>query len=129
MPETKFVDEEELEGKTIAKVARTDRHVWLLFTDGTYTGIEAAYNYGDPEVCFDDAEYDEELLAVGLITQEQIDAKEKASREHQQKCDDAADLQKYLKLKRKFEARTSPRPSSPSTAPPSPRTARPSLAR
>lgn len=54
MAESRFVDDEELIGKTIAKVNVHSSSVDLLFTDGTYTCIDygGGYYIGESEMRF-----------------------------------------------------------------------------
>ena len=55
MADQRFIDEEQLEGRTVAKVHMTECRVYLLFTDGTWTCIAPNYGwYGDWELCFDE---------------------------------------------------------------------------
>lgn len=50
-----FIDEEELTGRTIAKVITTDDRVSIAFTDGTWTSIAIDRGYYDSvEISFDD---------------------------------------------------------------------------
>lgn len=51
----RYVDEEEIEGKTIRKVVMEDHCIGLAFTDGTFTSIVygGGYYVGEGEMMFD----------------------------------------------------------------------------
>lgn len=52
---TKFIDEEELEGRTIARVVQDGSVLFIRFTDGTYTafGTDWGYYQDDATTGFD----------------------------------------------------------------------------
>ena len=55
MSDQRFIDEDQLEGRTVAKVYEDDLRIYLSFTDGTWTAIEADHGWyvGDSaSVCF-----------------------------------------------------------------------------
>jgi len=69
----RFVDDEELEKKTVRKVISANRTIYLVFTDLTWTsfGIDYGYYQGDScDVIFDDYPC-EELLEEILKDQEE----------------------------------------------------------
>lgn len=56
MPE--FIDEDELEGRTIAKILHDGNGVYFRFTDGSVSGLVARAVYQDTEIEWDEPEGD-----------------------------------------------------------------------
>lgn len=107
----------ELAGKQIKGVIEIDDHrVALVFTDGSYVGIEVGYGYSDEKgpLKFFDLDMDSEALfpafvGYGLLTQEDISAfrtARDAASARQRHVYEQATLQReraeYERLKAKF---------------------------
>lgn len=72
-----YIDEEELEGRTVAKVIMDDWRIYLTFTDGTWTSITFGGGYypGEGEMMFDEpGHYDsiiEKLAKHGIVIEKE----------------------------------------------------------
>jgi hypothetical protein len=106
---------DEAAGKTILAVFIDDypKQALVSFTDGSFCIIDHDPNYGDPQVCFDgdfssSCWPDDQLLAAGMVTQEDIDERdaEKINKENgERQAREDKEYRDYLNLKAKFEPR------------------------
>jgi hypothetical protein len=102
----------EIAGKTIKHVfsERSDRELVAVFTDNTFAVIDIDHNYGHPELCLDgdlypDTYKDEDLIASGLFTQEDINKRnaDKRSKEvNDRRAKEDAEYRYFLNLKVKY---------------------------
>lgn len=106
MADPRYVDEDELIGKTIDRLAN-DRHGLLIrFTDGSFTMIVQSNSYYGEScgVDFEEPEYPEQLVRIGVITKEEYEAVEKARKEAAEIESKMNRKQEYERLKREFES-------------------------
>jgi hypothetical protein len=116
-PRFEQVNYKNIAGKTIVMSVPYSSDLLLVFTDKTYAYLDIDYGYGDdsPELdtvaAVDLLSYrDEDLLACGMVTQEDIDERdaERKKREDFRKGEQVErELQHYLRLKEKFEGKVS----------------------
>ena len=97
-----------LAGRTIELAIPLDSfhvtRVGLLFDDGDYAiiGVDFGYDH-DYDVVLKEDLYDDERVAFGMMSQEDLDRKQQADREEHQKRIDDAQRREYEQLKKKFE--------------------------
>jgi hypothetical protein len=114
-PRLNQVPFDETMGKTIRAVFIDDypKQALVSFTDGSFCIIDQDQNYGDPQVCFDgdfsSSDWpDDQLLAAGMVTQEDIDERdaEKRKKENgERQAREDKEYRSYLNLKAKFEGK------------------------
>ena len=95
----------DLENKTIKKVCRTNDCMCLHFTDETFAIFQARiiYEYAILEqVDISDICGDQQLLELGIISQEEVDIRYAAMLKRDTEAREAKDRENYLKLKAKF---------------------------
>lgn len=99
--------EDELAGKTVAKIYKCFEELWISFTDGTFVFYRAENNYGDTSLELvtkapNFIEHAESMVSLGLVTREEVSTlqKERAAvlrreQEENEKRQLAALLSKY----------------------------------
>lgn len=110
-----ILDKEELKGKTIAYLQETEYLSFLFFTDDTFCVFDSDKNIwadGDPAIVFLDtdgydttmsewsSEKNKELVELGFVTQEQLNAKNKKDKiaaKRNQSNKEKAELKRLLK--------------------------------
>lgn len=105
MADSRYVDSEELEGKTVAKVIESDSRILMRFTDGTFTSLRVNPGYyGDPgDVEFDEPTDRDSLLKLGILSQEEADAAREVERKADFERCRLNRLRQYQELRREFE--------------------------
>lgn len=108
----KQISYNEVDGKTIDKVCTEygTNTILTLFTDGTFSLLNAYYYDTDDDVIIEDdnfylecwLKYSDELIRLGIVTPEQVEvatakAQSQAAREKEYR------LKEYLRLKAEFE--------------------------
>lgn len=124
---TQLTNLEDLAGKTIARAVfckvspplRGDfESLSLILTDGTFFRVHSeftGYSEPDTELDFQDTRlHEDERVALGLITQEELEAQWAAQRAAEEQAEreriERRDLAEYARLKAKYELRREPTP-------------------
>jgi hypothetical protein len=101
--------------KTVVLSVPHSSGLLLVFADKTYAYLNIDYGYGDDPPELDDiagvdlaSHKDEDLLACGMVTQEDIDerdAKKRKKENGERQAREDQEYRSYLNLKAKFEPR------------------------
>lgn len=112
-----ITDLDALAGKTIARAFRLGEYNWrdealgLIFADGTFlrVGYNSGYEAGDGEVDWESKpSSNNELVAFGLVSQEEIDRAKADAIAKDQERQLARERAEYERLRAKFEGGATP---------------------
>ncbi len=101
----RIYNEEEAIGKTISTIAGNGEEYIIVFSDNTFLIIDVERGYEDSAgITFSSTYYDDSLLiAGGLLTAEEYEAKKAAERQAREEKEEAERKALYKKLKARYE--------------------------